>query len=147
MSSPNIDDPNVMTAMIISDGIMKGFEGASDALRACVYRSENTMTALVASLARIKIVEFLLLKSAADTSQKDISFFDGVVSKVTTGVLLHNLVAGSLSMEEVRSLLGNEEKYLALLPFFEAALEKGKESGRANLQEAVQTLDSYMKQK
>jgi len=144
MTTNNIDDPNVMTAMILSDGVIKGLEGAHDALKSVIYRDENAMVSLIASLARLRMVEAMLLKSAAETSGQEVSFFAALNDKVGTAILLHCLVAKTLSIDDARGVLDNDAKFEKLLPTFTAAYNKGEPGNENNIAAAVSNLNAYL---
>lgn len=139
-------DPNVLTAMVLSNGVLKGLEGAADAFGHVLCAHDDPMTSLIATLARIKVIEALLLKSAVSESSKSLEDLVDLSDKVETAVYLNSIVVGLLTKDEAVTLMANRSKSDKLLSTFEAA-QKHSTSDSSKIAGALSTLTDYLSKK
>jgi len=133
------NDPATLTAMVLSDGVIAGLEGAMDAFHSVVFRHESALTSTIATLSRLKLFEIVVLKSLAESSGLKLDSVTELGEKITTAVILNNIVSGLLTKEEAAILLPDEK----MVHVFEAA-ERAKNGAVLSESESVEILNSYL---
>jgi len=146
MSTTNFSDPNVLTAMILSDGVLKGISNSGDALKHIIYEDENPATSLIATLAKLTMIKAQLITNVAKEMNQELASILDINDKVETAVYLNSIVAGSLTIPEAELLINDAAKVKALMPVFIAAQKHNKQDS-TTIADAVSTVDSYLSKK
>lgn len=146
MSTTNFSDPNVLTAMILSDGVIKGIATANDAIKHIIYEDENPATSLIATLAKLAMIKAQLITYVAKEMSQELASILDIDDKVETAVYLNSIIAGSLTIPEAELLINDASKVKALTPVFIAAQKHNKQDS-TTVADAVSTIDSYLSKK